>query len=111
MRVDSQLAITVNEGATASAVAGLGIAVSSQNSARADLEAGQLMRVLPDRDGSEWALHQRKDHKACRTGIYEVLSQGAPSCLGRLRPGSIAATTGHSPQSLIQYLYLTLAES
>jgi DNA-binding transcriptional LysR family regulator len=50
VRVDSQLAITVNEGATASAVAGLGIAVSSENSARAELEAGELVRVLPDWD-------------------------------------------------------------
>jgi DNA-binding transcriptional LysR family regulator len=50
VRVDSQLAITINEGATASAVAGLGIAASSENSARAELEAGKLMRVLPDWD-------------------------------------------------------------
>jgi hypothetical protein len=34
VRVDSQLAITINEGATASAVAGLGIAASSESSAR-----------------------------------------------------------------------------
>ena len=44
VRVDSQLAITINEGATASAVAGLGIAASSENSARAELEAGKLVR-------------------------------------------------------------------
>jgi DNA-binding transcriptional LysR family regulator len=50
VRVDSQLAITINEGATASAVAGLGIAVSSEASARAELEAGELVRVLPDWD-------------------------------------------------------------
>ena len=50
VRVDSQLAITINEGATASAVAGLGIAASSENSARAELEAGTLVRVLPDWD-------------------------------------------------------------
>ena len=50
VRVDSQLAITINEGATASAVAGLGIAASSENSARAELEAGKLVRVLPDWD-------------------------------------------------------------
>lgn len=52
VRVDSQLAITINEGATASAVAGLGIAASSENSARAELEAGQLVQVLPDWDFS-----------------------------------------------------------
>jgi DNA-binding transcriptional LysR family regulator len=50
VRVDSQLAITINEGATASAVAGLGIAASSENSAQAELEAGKLVRVLPDWD-------------------------------------------------------------
>jgi DNA-binding transcriptional LysR family regulator len=50
VRVDSQLAITINEGATASAVAGLGIAASSESSARAELEAGKLVRVLPDWD-------------------------------------------------------------
>ena len=50
MRVDSHLAITINEGATASAVAGLGIAASSESSARAELEAGKLVRVLPDWD-------------------------------------------------------------
>jgi DNA-binding transcriptional LysR family regulator len=48
VRVDSQLAITISEGATASAVAGL--TASSENSARAELETGQLVRVLPDRD-------------------------------------------------------------
>ena len=50
VRVDSQLAIAVNEGATASAVVGLGITAPSENSARAGLEAGQLVRVLPDWD-------------------------------------------------------------
>src|SRR3954468_3703996 len=50
VRVDSQLAITINEGATASAVAGLGIVASSENSARAELKAGKLVRVLPDWD-------------------------------------------------------------
>jgi DNA-binding transcriptional LysR family regulator len=50
VRVDSQLAITINEGATASAVAGLGIAVSSEASVRAEVEAGQLVRVLSDWD-------------------------------------------------------------
>ena len=48
MRVDSHLAITINEGATASAVAGLGMAASSESSARAELEPGQLVRMLPD---------------------------------------------------------------
>ncbi|MDL2410952.1 LysR family transcriptional regulator, partial [Rhizobium calliandrae] len=47
VRIDGQLAITINEGAVASAVIGLGIAASSETSARAELEAGVLVRVLP----------------------------------------------------------------
>ena len=50
VRVDNQLAITIDEGATASAVAGLGIAASIENSARAELKTGKLVRVLPDWD-------------------------------------------------------------
>lgn len=50
VRVDSQLAITINEGTTASAVAGLGICAASEISAGAELETGQLVRVLPDWD-------------------------------------------------------------
>jgi DNA-binding transcriptional LysR family regulator len=50
VRVDGQLAMNVNEGAMASAVAGLGIAASSEISARAELESGALVRVLPDWD-------------------------------------------------------------
>jgi DNA-binding transcriptional LysR family regulator len=50
VRVESLLGITVNEGAVASALAGLGIAASSQTSARKELEAGQLVRVLDDWD-------------------------------------------------------------
>lgn len=50
VRVDSPLSITTNEVATASALAGLGIAASSENSARAEVEAGELVRVLPDWD-------------------------------------------------------------
>jgi DNA-binding transcriptional LysR family regulator len=44
------LAITINEGATASAVAGRGIAALSENSGRAELEAEKLVQVLPDWD-------------------------------------------------------------
>jgi DNA-binding transcriptional LysR family regulator len=50
VRVDSPLSISTNEVATASAVAGLGIAASSENSVRAELDAGELVRVLPDWD-------------------------------------------------------------
>lgn len=50
VRVASQLAITISEGATASAVARLGIAASGENSVRAELETGRLVRVLPEWD-------------------------------------------------------------
>jgi DNA-binding transcriptional LysR family regulator len=50
VRVEGQLSSTINEGAIASAVAGLGIAASSETSARAELEAGDLVRLLPDWD-------------------------------------------------------------
>jgi hypothetical protein len=44
-------------------------------------------------------------------GICRLPSQGAPCCLGRLRPAHIAVTARHSRQLLIQYLYPTPAES
>jgi DNA-binding transcriptional LysR family regulator len=50
VQVDSRLAVTIDEGAIASAVAGLGIAVSCMVSARDALDAGALVRVLPDWD-------------------------------------------------------------
>ncbi|MFA6115221.1 MAG: LysR family transcriptional regulator [Sphingomonas sp.] len=50
VRPRNRLAITINEGAIASAVAGLGIAASSETSARTELEAGRLVRVLGDWD-------------------------------------------------------------
>ncbi|MEY9161533.1 LysR family transcriptional regulator [Bradyrhizobium japonicum] len=50
VRVESQVAITISEGVIASAVAGLGIAASSENSLQAELEAGQLVRMLADWD-------------------------------------------------------------
>ncbi|QLL64239.1 LysR family transcriptional regulator (plasmid) [Sinorhizobium mexicanum] len=50
IRVESQLSMTVNEGAITGAKAGLGIAASSLSSARAELESGALVRILPDWD-------------------------------------------------------------
>jgi DNA-binding transcriptional LysR family regulator len=50
VRVQSQLAVTIIEGAIAGAKAGLGIIASSLLSAKAELESGALVRVLPDWD-------------------------------------------------------------
>jgi DNA-binding transcriptional LysR family regulator len=50
VRVKSQLTVTINEGAIAGAKSGLGIVAAALNSARAELESGALIRVLPDWD-------------------------------------------------------------
>lgn len=50
VRVESGLMINVNEGAIMSAVAGLGIAASSESSVRKEVDAGVLIRLLPDWD-------------------------------------------------------------
>lgn len=50
VRVQSQLAVTIIEGAIAGAKAGLGIIASSLLSAKAELESGALVRVLSDWD-------------------------------------------------------------
>lgn len=49
--VESRLTIAANEGATAAAVAGMGITMTSLWGCRAELDAGSLLRVLP-----EWAM-------------------------------------------------------
>jgi DNA-binding transcriptional LysR family regulator len=48
VHVDSQLAVTLNEGAIASALAGLGIAATPPP--QAELQSGALVCVLPDWD-------------------------------------------------------------
>ena len=50
VRVKSQLAVTINEGAFAAAEAGMGIVATAFNSARAELESATLVRVLSDWD-------------------------------------------------------------
>ncbi len=48
VRVESQLNITVNEGTTAAAVAGLGIVSTAEIACRAELESGALVQLLED---------------------------------------------------------------
>ncbi|HEX5657537.1 MAG TPA: LysR family transcriptional regulator [Polyangiales bacterium] len=48
VRVAARLAVTVNEVATAAAVAGLGIVAMGAAGCRAELERGALVRLLPD---------------------------------------------------------------
>jgi DNA-binding transcriptional LysR family regulator len=50
VRVQSQLAVTINEGAIAGAKVGLGIVASGLVSARAELDSGALVRILSDWD-------------------------------------------------------------
>ncbi|WP_262271496.1 LysR family transcriptional regulator [Microvirga yunnanensis] len=50
VRVQSRLVVTIIEGAIASAKAGLGIVAVSLQSAKAELESGELIRILADWD-------------------------------------------------------------
>ena len=49
--VEGRLSVDANEAAIAAAVAGLGLTVTSLWACRAELERGDLVRVLPD-----WAM-------------------------------------------------------
>ena len=48
VRVESKLMITVNEGTTAAAVAGMGIISSSLVGCRSEIESGRLVQLLPE---------------------------------------------------------------
>lgn len=48
VRVAGQVMVTVNEAATAAALAGMGIVTTALWGCRAELESGQLVRLLPD---------------------------------------------------------------
>lgn len=50
VRVESQLTVTINEGAVVGAKAGLGIVATSLNAVRCELESGALVRILSDWD-------------------------------------------------------------
>ncbi len=47
-RVETRLTVTVNEGATAGAIAGLGIVSTAVLGCRKELESGELIQLLPD---------------------------------------------------------------
>ncbi len=48
VRVEGQVMVTVNEGATAAAVAGMGIISTASWGCRAEIESGALVQLLPD---------------------------------------------------------------
>ncbi len=57
MRMEGRLTTTVNEVATAAAVAGLGLALMAKVGCRSEIENGSLVRVLPDWDMGTVELH------------------------------------------------------
>jgi DNA-binding transcriptional LysR family regulator len=57
IRIDSRLSLNFNEGAITAAVAGLGIAATSLHSVPDELEAGRLVRVLPEWDLGSMEVH------------------------------------------------------
>jgi DNA-binding transcriptional LysR family regulator len=96
VRVDSQLTVTINEGAVASAVTGLGIVASSMISVRHALEDGTLVHVLPDWDFGSMEVNalfvSGKTIKPAARAFAdflqgELLSKGGrPRCAIELRP-------------------------
>ena len=57
IRVEGRLTISGNEAATAAAVAGLGVTMTSLWGCRAELERGDLVRILPDWEMEPVELH------------------------------------------------------
>jgi DNA-binding transcriptional LysR family regulator len=56
-RVEGRLTTAANEGATAGAVAGLGITITSLWACRAEIERGELMRIMEDWEMAAVELH------------------------------------------------------
>jgi DNA-binding transcriptional LysR family regulator len=96
VRVDSQLTVTINEGAVAGAVAGLGIAASCMISARHALEDGTLVQVLPEWDFGSMEINalfvSGKTIKPAARAFADFLQGellakgGRPRCAIELRP-------------------------
>lgn len=63
VRVDSKLLITVNEGTTAAALAGMGIISSSLIGCRSEIESGRLVQLLP-----EWTIGTVEVHAVLAGG-------------------------------------------
>ncbi|MDY0748927.1 LysR substrate-binding domain-containing protein [Paucibacter sp. R3-3] len=57
IRVDSRLAVSVNDGAVAAAVAGMGIVTTTLWGCSAELAGGQLIQLLPDWTMGEVEVH------------------------------------------------------
>jgi DNA-binding transcriptional LysR family regulator len=57
IRVDSRLAVSINEGAVAAAVAGLGVVTTALWGCRSELAGGSLVQLLPDWKMNEVEVH------------------------------------------------------
>ena len=57
VRIDSRLAVSVNEGAVAAAVAGIGIVTTALWGCRAELASGSLIQLIPDWQMGEVEAH------------------------------------------------------
>jgi DNA-binding transcriptional LysR family regulator len=96
VRVESQLTVTIDEGAVASALAGLGIAASSMISVRRALQSEKLVHVLPDWDFGSMEVNalfvSGKTIKPAGRAFAdflrgELLSQtGRPTCATDMQP-------------------------
>lgn len=79
VKVESKLTISVNEGTTAAAVAGMGIISSSMVGCRADIESGRLEQLLPDWEIGTVEVHAvlaaGRQAKASSRAFVEYLAQ------------------------------------
>ncbi|WP_431264045.1 LysR family transcriptional regulator [Roseateles chitinivorans] len=57
IRVDSRLSVSVNEGAVAAAVAGMGVVTTALWGCRAELASGALVQLLPDWNMNDVEVH------------------------------------------------------
>lgn len=57
VKVDSPVTVSVNEAATAAALAGMGIITTSYWGCKAELEAGKLVRLFPDWEIGQVSVH------------------------------------------------------
>lgn len=92
VQLTGRLAVTANEGATAAAVAGLGLTVTSLWGCRAELERGTLVRVLADWTLPPVTLHAvfprgRSAMPAVRALIEHFAGQLPTECPPRPAPG------------------------
>jgi DNA-binding transcriptional LysR family regulator len=80
IRVDSRLTVSVNEGAVAAAVAGMGIVTTALWGCRSELASGLLVQLLPDWKMNEIEVHGmftpgRRPKPAARAFVEYVIAE------------------------------------